>query len=100
MSNSFHDLLDVLKQLCRWNTVCCTAKGRRFCDIFVDLCCVYWPAFGCWVHPKAGWDHFYGLGWGWDLIERSWSHILDLDLDHLEFVCVVDLKGKVVKLIV
>ena len=19
-----------------------------------DTCCIFWPAFGCWVHPKGG----------------------------------------------
>ena len=52
MSNSFLNFLDILKQLCWWNTACCTTRDRRFCDISVSLCCVFWPDFGCWAHPK------------------------------------------------
>ena len=53
MSNSFLNFLDILKQLCWLNTACCTTRDRRFCDIYVNLCCVFWPDFGCWAHPKA-----------------------------------------------
>ena len=29
--------------------------------IQINMCCVFWPAFGCCAHPKAGWITFFLL---------------------------------------
>ena len=29
---------------------------------FVSIkCCIFWLAFGCWVHPKASWNTFFNI---------------------------------------
>ena len=30
----------------------------QFTSKFPNVCCVFWPAFGCCAHPRAGWNTF------------------------------------------
>ena len=35
--------------------------GPSFLSGVNFICCVFWPAFGCWAHPKAGWNIYLAV---------------------------------------
>ena len=44
-----------MKSVCQWIQSNPKLVWLTYQKMYLDVCCVFWPAFGCCVHPKAGW---------------------------------------------